>query len=122
MELQTRKKCWIFVGVLLVGLSPLTASDQEALWIVKTRAGQKAFQQARLAEAERLFLDALKEAEESGPETLRLATSLDNLAKTYLRQARYAEAESLYKRALGIQQKVLGPDNPWDETSLSLRS
>ena len=40
------------------------------------------------------------------------ATSLNNLAVLYAAQGRYAEAEPLYKRALGIREKALGPDHP----------
>ena len=38
--------------------------------------------------------------------------ALNNLAALYDNQGRYAEAEPLYKRALAIQEKALGPDHP----------
>ena len=38
--------------------------------------------------------------------------SLNNLAVLYSDQGRYAEAEPLYKRALAIREKALGPDHP----------
>ena len=41
--------------------------------------------------------------------------SLNNLASST--QGRYAEAEPLYKRALAIQEKALGPDHPDVATS-----
>src|SRR5262249_45834129 len=37
---------------------------------------------------------------------------LNNLAKTYHDQGRYAEAEPLYKRALAVAEKALGPEHP----------
>ena len=40
------------------------------------------------------------------------APSLNNLAELYASQGRYAEAEPLYKRALAIREKALGPDHP----------
>ncbi len=49
---------------------------------------------------------------------VRLATSLNNLALLYKAQGRYAEAEPLYKRALAIVEKALGPEHPLVATSL----
>jgi hypothetical protein len=37
---------------------------------------------------------------------------MDNLASVYKDEARYAEAESLYKQALAIREKALPPDHP----------
>ena len=31
---------------------------------------------------------------------------------SYQSQGRYADAEPLYKRALGVKEKILGPDHP----------
>jgi len=41
-----------------------------------------------------------------------VATSLNNLAGLYAEQGKYAESEPLYKRALEIREKALGPDHP----------
>jgi|CZKR01.1.fsa_nt_gi tetratricopeptide (TPR) repeat protein len=41
-----------------------------------------------------------------------VAKDLNNLAKHYDDQGRYSEAEPLYKRALTIEEKALGPDHP----------
>ena len=45
--------------------------------------------------------------------------SLNNLAALYDDQGRYADAEPLYKRALAIREKALGPDHPDVATSLN---
>jgi tetratricopeptide (TPR) repeat protein len=37
---------------------------------------------------------------------------VNNLADLYSAQGRYADAEPLYKRALAIREKALGPDHP----------
>ena len=42
----------------------------------------------------------------------------NNLAALYEAQGRYAEAEPLYKRALAIYEKALGPEHPNVATSL----
>ncbi len=47
-----------------------------------------------------------------------MATSLNNLANLYKDQGYYAEAELLYKRALAIVEKALGPEHPHVATSL----
>jgi len=41
-----------------------------------------------------------------------VATSLNNLAALYKTQGDYAKAEPLYKRALAIFEKALGPNHP----------
>ena len=48
-----------------------------------------------------------------------MATSLNNLAELYHAQGQYAQAEPLYKRALAIREKALGPDHPDVATSLN---
>ena len=41
-----------------------------------------------------------------------VARSMNNLAALFDDQARYDEAEPLYKRALVIYEKTLGPEHP----------
>jgi len=41
-----------------------------------------------------------------------VALGLSNLADHYRIQGKYAEAEPLYKRALTINEKALGPEHP----------
>ena len=47
-----------------------------------------------------------------------MAAVLNNLAGLYRTQGQYAQAEPLYKRALAIWEKALGPDHPDVATSL----
>ncbi len=63
-------------------------------------------------EAEKQWSAALKEAEGFGPQDPRLATTLNNLGEVYRAQAKYAEAEPLYMRAMAIYEKTLGPEHP----------
>ena len=46
------------------------------------------------------------------------ATILNDLASLYAAQGRHAEAEPLFRRALAIREKVLGPDHPYVATTL----
>ena len=97
---------------MLVALSALTACAQDP-WEEYIEAGTEAQKQARYAEAEDLFLEALKEAEKFGdPQDPRLATSLNNLASLYREQGKFPEAEPLHQRALAIREKALGPEHP----------
>ncbi len=41
-----------------------------------------------------------------------MAINLDNLAALYHDQGKYAQAEPLYKRAIAIDEKALGPEHP----------
>ena len=43
---------------------------------------------------------------------------LNNLASVYREEGRFAEAEPLYRRSLGIWEKALGPDHPLVAASL----
>ncbi len=47
-----------------------------------------------------------------GPDDLRLAQSLNNLAELYRLQGKYSETDRLYQQALAIKKKVLAPDDP----------
>ncbi len=51
--------------------------------------------------------------------TTPMSPQLNNLAALYHAQGRYAEVEPLYKRSLGIREKVLGPNHPDVATALN---
>src|SRR2546426_732756 len=89
---------------LLVGflLCAEALPGQEPSWPDAMAAAQQAYQRADFDEAERLFLSALKQAENLGATDPKLATTLNNLAELYRTQRRYAEAEPFYRRALTI--------------------
>ena len=79
MRLGTTR--WLLVGLLCLGLWPMVAaSDQETRWDSIMADAGKAYRQADYAEAEKLLLAALKEAEKFGDQDPRLANSLNNLA------------------------------------------
>jgi tetratricopeptide (TPR) repeat protein len=67
---------------------------------------------AAMAALEQRLTQALAEAEAFGPDDLRLAAALNDLGVFYYRANRDAEAEPLHKRALDIQEKMLGPAHP----------
>ncbi len=57
--------------------------------------------------------------EDIGDEGLDVATSLISLAQGYRSQRKYGEAKGLFKRALAIQERVMGQDHPDVATSLN---
>ena len=105
------------IGTLLLAFS-LASVTQAATWESHLQAGMTAYQQGNYAKAEQKFSAALEKAKKFGPQDPRLATTLNNLAALYVTQGKYAEAESLYKRALAIWEKALGPEHPHVATSL----
>lgn len=78
----------------------------------------EAYRRGNYVEAQKQWATAVTEAERFEPEDLRLATSLNNLAGLYQAQGKYAEAEPLHLRALGIREMSLGPKYPYVAQSL----
>lgn len=120
--MTTSKQNWLLVGLVIIGgiaLWLMYAPNQGAMWESYITAAQQAYQQAEYAEAEMQLEAALKEAEAFGPDDVRLAASLNNLALLYEARARDAEAEPFYKRSLAIDEKALGPEHPDVATSLN---
>ena len=112
------KRFWSAVGFCILLVST-QASAESTSWEMSNAAGMQAYQQARYAKAEEAWLGALKEAESFGAQDPRLATGLNNLARLYQAQGKYAEAEPLYQRALANGEKVLGPEHPTVAASLN---
>jgi len=85
--MKPRKLGWL-AGLLCLVLWPVAACTQQSSWEKQNAAAVRAYQRADFAEAEKLFLAALREAEKFGPQDPRLATSLSNLASLYSAQGR----------------------------------
>ena len=85
----------MFVATLANAQEPsLEELDEQALAL---------YRQGKYAEAVQIAEKALRIAEESSePEQLSLATALNSLGRLYETLGRYAEAEPLFIRALGI--------------------
>ena len=61
----------------------------------------------------------LRRSSEYGSDRLEIVPSLENAAELYRAQGLYAEAEPLYKRALAIRDRMLGPNHPEVAKSLN---
>lgn len=81
-------------------------------WEAYMRAGGVAYDNGQYSDAEQAWNAALKEAQSFGANDSRLATTINNLALLHYSQGNLADAESLYKRALAIAEKTLGPNHP----------
>lgn len=105
------------IGCVLLMALPLSvdapaAQAQETLWNTWRSGGLQALQEGRLADAERLLIAALEQAEKYGSEDLRVADAANDLAVVYATAGRTTEAELLFTRALMIGEKGLGTDHP----------
>jgi tetratricopeptide (TPR) repeat protein len=65
------------------------------------------------------LLAEVHDAEQQGTDELALATSLYNLAILRRQQGELADAEQLYRRALEIRERRLGPTHPDVATTLN---
>ena len=102
----------VAAGLLaLLALQATLARAQAGSWERDMEAGAEAYQQGRFAEAERFLQAAVKAAEGFGPDDQRLYRSLNKLALAYNAQRKYAEAERIVKRAVGIVEKTFGPES-----------
>jgi tetratricopeptide (TPR) repeat protein len=62
-------------------------------------------------EAEKLYIDGVKEAKKSGQETIRYADSLEYLAGFYEGRREFEQAVPLFKEALNIKKHDLSPND-----------
>jgi len=80
-------------------------------WEKYYQAGLRAYEQDNFAEARQQFLRAREEVKKFGPDDPRMATILNDLAKVYHAEGKYADAALLYRQSLAIDEKALGPDD-----------
>lgn len=90
------------------------------------QAGSSYYQKKQYDKAIKYYKDVLVIAKKIGNEKLInmssriIALSFSNLAESYRSTGDYKKAEPLYKQALSIREKALGPDHP--DTTMSLRN
>ena len=91
---------------------PRSRTSRALEWERHFHEGVQAFQKEDLAEAERAFAAALRDADRFPPDDPRLGVSLDNLSSLYRLQGKHAQAESLCLRALRTKEHLYGPTHP----------
>ncbi len=109
MNLRPNRLLFVVPVLCFSATTPVWANAE---WSMYNLAGIQALKQAKYAEAEKLFTDGLKVAEQSGSNKSHIAASLNNLAELYRAQGKYADAEPLYKRSIELDEKALGPNHP----------
>ncbi|HEV3307806.1 MAG TPA: VWA domain-containing protein [Candidatus Sulfotelmatobacter sp.] len=103
---------WRSIWRLTIALLLLPAiSLGQSSWEDKNRSGEKAFQEGRLLEASRLFNEALRDAEQFGPNDVRLAPIYNNLALVSFVQNNFIASETLYEKSIAVMQ-AQGQQNP----------
>ena len=81
-------------------------------WEQTIVAGKRAVAQGDDARAEALFREAVSHAERLSNGQQQLAHALECLARLKFRQQQHDEAEELFRRGLGVQERSLGPEHP----------
>jgi tetratricopeptide (TPR) repeat protein len=89
--------------------TPVSLISSGDRWLELVEQGGKTFAQRRFAQAEVIFLEALRLAEQFGESDNRLTITLNNLAAAYHSQGKYAMADTEYRRALKLNQSIHGP-------------
>jgi len=82
------------------------------LWENYEAEGNTAVERGQYVEAENFFHAAIEQAEQIGSLNPRLAGNLNELGILYAKQHKYAQAESMFQRSLGLSVAALGSDHP----------
>src|SRR5262245_6039978 len=90
------KARWVFPGLLLLVFCYGYTAGADGRWAAGIKAGTIYHEESKYAEAEKLYLIAMKEAEHFPNEDPRLSQTLNHLGLLYYNQGRYREAEPLY--------------------------
>src|SRR3989442_10818090 len=99
--------------LVLASFSSTSARAQQDLWERLNAQAMDLHRQKRDDEAAATARETLAVAEKTfDPSSPKLAISLTNLADIYRSQARYADAEPLYRRASEIVGKAFGSQHP----------
>jgi tetratricopeptide (TPR) repeat protein len=82
------------------------------LWESYKTEGKTAVERGQYNKAENFFHAAIEQAEQIGSLNPHLAGSLNELGILYAKQHKYAQAELMFQRSLGVSVAALGSDHP----------
>jgi tetratricopeptide (TPR) repeat protein len=97
------------------GEYPSWSRERAALledWRTKLEAAEELSEREEFDRAEALYLELLDDAARSESEGLLVARAADGLADLYRLQERPSEAAELYRRAVAMWDRLLGPGQP----------
>src|SRR3989442_7010005 len=90
----------------------LQACSESTSWEKYQDAGEKAYEQHRYADSEKMLLTALKEAQTRQLDNAHLARTTKSLGDLYYDQGKLVEAEAFYRQALATREKTWGTGHP----------
>ncbi|MCP3982221.1 MAG: tetratricopeptide repeat protein [bacterium] len=103
----------LFAVATLIAVGCMVAcSDPAADWQATNDEAKTAHAEGRLEDAETSFRQNIERAEQIGPLSVELVTSLNNLGEFYRATGRHPEALPLYERALEINEQRLEANDP----------
>jgi tetratricopeptide (TPR) repeat protein len=94
-------------------INPYSRRCRTIAWLQLIRDGTTAKNDRAYPYAERLLLQALREADKPGVSQIRLAESLSQLVDLYLRMENYAKAGQCCRRLVVVLESALGPRDPY---------
>jgi tetratricopeptide (TPR) repeat protein len=95
----------------LTCFTPARAQTADEQWKGLVMQGLYAASGNNFVKAEAIFQRAVHEAERFGAEDARVGTTLNSLGLIYRAEKKYADAESVYRRALAILEKAYGAES-----------
>jgi tetratricopeptide (TPR) repeat protein len=104
----------LFAGTTLAVLTlapSVKAQEAEEAWKTLVAEGQHDSGVKDYTKAEQVFLKAVHEAERFAVDDWRVGVTLESLGQVYTAEKKFGEAESAYRRALGIVGKTNGDDS-----------
>ena len=110
------ERCWPLTPV-----APGSALEQKPGWWCDRRGmlwenykaeGKTAVERGQYDKAENFFHAAIEQVEQVGSLNPCLADCLNELAILYAKQHKYAQAELMFQRSLGVSVAALGSDHP----------
>lgn len=105
------------ISTVAFAAEPNAPTQKLTTWEKAELKAEKAFIDHKLEDADKLWKDALVEAEKSGAESAEVATTLNQMNHLFMQQKRFHEAESALTRALNIRKSLLGEETlPTAET------
>jgi tetratricopeptide (TPR) repeat protein len=88
-----------------------TASGTEEKVEIAIKAGDHAFQERRIQDAERSYKQAVDLAEDLPPGDQNLMTAMGRLGSAYAMQQKFPEASAMFHQQLALAEKTSGPES-----------
>lgn len=99
------------VLAVLVLVPAAEGQEAEETWKNLVSDGQHATGSGDYSKAEQIFLKAVHEAERFAADDWRVGVTLESLGQVYAAEKKFSDAESAYRRALGIVGKANGDNS-----------